>query len=62
MSVEEYKTIWEDYDELETSAHNNLFAWQWTVAYDYTDVSDARPTYKCPTTRAQLGSFAIVMG
>ena len=62
MSVEGYKTIWEDYDDLEISAHNNLFAWQWTVAYNSTDVSDARPTYKCPTTRAQLGSFAIVNG
>ncbi len=62
MSVEEYKTIWKDYDDLEISAHNNLFAWQWTVAYNSTGVSDAPPTYKCPTTRAQLGSFATVNG
>ena len=62
MSVDEYKTIWEDYDDLEISGYNNLFAWQWTVAYNSTDVSSARPTYKCPTTRAQLGSFAIVNG
>ena len=62
ISVEEYKTIWEDYDDLETSAHDNLFAWQWTVAYNSTEVSDAHPTYKCPTTKEQLGSFAIVNG
>ena len=62
MSVEEYKTIWEDYNDLEITAHNNLFAWQWTVAYNSSDVSDAPPTYKCPTTKAQLGSFAIVNG
>ena len=62
VSVEEYKTIWKDYDDLETSAHNNLFAWQWTVAYNPSGVSDAPPTYKCPTTRAQLGSFATVNG
>lgn len=62
MSVDEYKIIWEDYDDLEVSAHNNLFAWQWTVEYNSTDVPDAPPTYKCPTTRAQLGSFAIVNG
>lgn len=62
MSVEEYKAVWKDYDDLESSAHNNLFAWQWTVAYNSTGVSDAPPTYKCPTTRAQLGSFAIVNG
>ena len=62
MSVEEYKAVWEDYANLEISAHNNLFAWQWTVAYNSTALSDAPPTYKCPTTRAQLGSFAIVNG
>ena len=62
MSVEEYKAVWEDYDDLEISAHNNLLAWQWTVAYNSTGVSDTRPTYKCPTTKAQLGSFAIVNG
>ena len=62
MSAEEYKAVWKDYDDLEISAHNNLFAWQWTVAYNSTGLSDAPPTYKCPTTRAQLGSFAIVNG
>ena len=62
MSVDEYKAVWEDYNNLEISAHNNLFAWQWTVAYNSTGVSDARPTYKCPTIGAQLGSFVFVNG
>ncbi|KAK0514037.1 hypothetical protein JMJ35_003759 [Cladonia borealis] len=62
ISVEEYKTIWKDYDDLETSAHDNLFARQWTVTYNSTEISDARPTYKCPTAKEQLGSFAIVNG
>lgn len=60
MSVEEYKVIWKDYNDIEISAHNNLLAWQWTVAYNSSGLLDARPKYKCPTIRAQLGSFAIV--
>ena len=60
VTVEEYKSMWVDYEDLETSAHNSLFAWQWTVEYNSTGIPDVTTTYKCPTKLAQLGSFAIV--
>lgn len=60
ITVEEYKSMWVDYNDLEISAHNSLFAWQWTVEYNSTAVPNAPTAYKCPTKLAQLGSFAFV--
>ena len=60
MTVEAYKSLWIDYDDLQLASHNSLLAWQWEIKYDPAGIPNATATHKCPTKAGQLGSFVAV--
>jgi hypothetical protein len=47
------KGSWLDYPELESAAYNSLLPWGWRI-------QSTDPTYRCPSNREKLASFAVV--